>query len=146
MDREHLLRCFKYNPVTGLISVRPDAPGECCVSYAGDYVRLFIKGHGGYIYGHRFAYIAMGAQPPEVVDHINRHRQDNRWINLRASDKSKNGVNQGLGKNNKSGVTGVCWAGSKQRWLVSICNKICGRHTDFFEAVCQRKSLENNYL
>lgn len=146
MDRELLLNCFEYYPATGRTLARPDAPKECSVNYSDDYVRLFIKGCKGYTYGHRFAFLFMGREVPDVIDHIDRDRHNNRWRNLRASDKSKNGVNQGLGKNNKSGVTGVCWAESKQRWLVSMCNKIRGRHTDFFEAVCQRKSLENNYL
>jgi len=45
-------------------------------------------------YAHRLAWkLYTGEEPPEVVDHVNRNKADNRWKNLRASDNTLNRYN-----------------------------------------------------
>lgn len=47
-------------------------------------------------------------------------KKDNRKQNLEVVSRSINNMNCALGINNKSGVTGVCWDNSKQRWRAYI--------------------------
>ncbi|MDD4690587.1 MAG: hypothetical protein PHE51_12705, partial [Eubacteriales bacterium] len=56
-------------------------------------------------------------------DHINRQRNDNRRSNLRLVDNSVNSFNRNVGKNNKTGITGVFYRereGKSPRWVASI--------------------------
>lgn len=64
--------------------------------------------------------IVMNAKKGEYVDHINRNPLDNRKCNLRICTNQQNGFNSNLNKNNKSGVTGVSWDNSRQRWAARI--------------------------
>ena len=62
----------------------------------------------GPVFAHRLAFLLMtGDWPKQVVDHINRDKADNRWCNLRDVSSSENLLNQGLSRNNRSGVVGV---------------------------------------
>lgn len=55
------------------------------------------------------------------VDHINRDTKDNRKCNLRLASKSQNGYNSNTRKNNTSGIMGVTWSSSKNKWRAYIC-------------------------
>ena len=83
-----------------------------------------------------------GYLPEDEIDHINHVRADNRICNLRLVCHSDNQKNRKLNKNNSTGVSGVCQ--HTHGWIVTIGNKgYIGLYTDFFEAVCSRKSAEN---
>lgn len=58
--------------------------------------------------------------PYGQVDHINRNKLDNRNENLREVTNSQNQVNQGMMKNNTSGITGVTWDKSRNKWKVNL--------------------------
>lgn len=61
-----------------------------------------------YILEHRLAIaFASGQWPPDVVDHINMVRDDNRLCNLRLSSRSENQCNRPKQSNNTSGFKGV---------------------------------------
>ena len=91
----------------------------------------------------------MKGYEPEQVDHINRVRHDNRWINLREADQSRNRKNSKLNHNNKSGIKGVFWKEITIKgkvygtWRVRLGKKLVGQSKDFFKACCLRKSAEN---
>lgn len=78
----------------------------------------------------------------DVVDHINRDIFDNRIKNLRVCTKQENTMNCGISKNNKSGVTGVCWQKDKNKWKAYITNNRkqihLGYYDDFESAVKAR--------
>lgn len=85
---------WKYDRRTGIITqdgkVRgyPHSEGYIVVSYRGKKIGA-----------HRLAYILQGLIPPDMVDHINGIKDDNRWENLRATDKYSNQWNrEGKGK------------------------------------------------
>jgi len=59
-------------------------------------------------------------QEPLSVDHINRIGLDNRRSNLRRATNQEQCVNQGMLKNNTSGVKGVCWHKQCQKWMAHI--------------------------
>ena len=66
---------------------------------------------------HRLAFLYMKGTIPEYVDHINRIRTDNRWLNLRACTSSENTLNKKLGTN-KSGFPGIY--PQKKHWVVTF--------------------------
>jgi hypothetical protein len=62
---------------------------------------------------HRAAFMFMGLKIPEVVDHRNRDRSDNRWSNLRASNHTFNNLNK---------INSVCVIKNKHtgRWTMKF--------------------------
>lgn len=85
-----------------------------------------------------------------VVDHINHNKYDNRKNNLRVYYQKENTRNSSIAKNNTSGVTGVCFVSSKNKWLAYI--KVnykfinLGYFDTFEEAVSTRKEAEEKYF
>jgi hypothetical protein len=86
-------------------------------------------------YEHRLVYLWHHGYIPKEIDHINGNKLDNRIENLREVTHSQNAMNVKLKKNNTSGVKGVCWDKTRNKWKVkvSINNKTinCGRYDDF---------------
>jgi hypothetical protein len=68
----------------------------------------------------------------EVIDHINRNKNDNRKSNLKICEHQKNMLNQNVRKNNTSGVVGVTWDTSKEKWhsYIMVDGKL--KHLGFF--------------
>lgn len=105
---------------------------------------------GVMVKAHRVAWLYVhGVWPDDQIDHLNGIRHDNRIINLRDVSNQDNGKNATLSKRNSSGVTGVHWRKSRDRWIASIrCNgKLVslGSFCDFNEAVRVRKAAEVRY-
>lgn len=84
------------------------------------------------------------------VDHKNHIKNDNRKENLRCCTHQENMMNKQIYKNNTSGVTGVTWKESLDKWNVRIQvnNKRIhlGYFSDFDEAVKVRKQAEIQYF
>ena len=88
--------------------------------------------------------------PEQIIDHKTKINWINRKINLALSDKSKNGINRNAQINSKSGIKGVCFDNSKNRWRVFI-NKAGIRlgdrlFKDFITAVLYRKFWKENIM
>lgn len=57
---------------------------------------------------HRIAWLlATGRWPTQFIDHINRDKSDNRFVNLRECSKRQNAGNRKIARNNTSGIRGV---------------------------------------
>lgn len=108
-------------------------------------------GLGGKRYmAHRLAWLLVyGQWPKRQIDHINRIKTDNRISNLREATVPQNGHNVGVQSRNTSGVRGVDWRPGRSRWrarlMVESTGVSLGNFSDFFEAVCARKSAERLY-
>ena len=80
------------------------------------------------------------------TDHINNNKLDNRKCNLRSVTRSTNEHNNPEAIYNTSGVKGVCWDGSRQKWMsrINVNGKAyyVGRFNVFDEAVRARKEAE----
>ena len=59
-------------------------------------------------------------QKPNVVDHINNNRCDNRKANLRVCTQHQNSMNCATPINNTSGYKGVSWSKRKNKWRAYI--------------------------
>lgn len=94
-------------------------------------------------YMHRFL---LGSPQGLQIDHVNGDGLDNRRSNIRAVCATQNQRNKRLGKNNTSGVQGVCYARRDGLWMAYI--KVSGKgivlgHFKTFEAaVAARKQAE----
>lgn len=115
ISEKQLKELLRYEPETGqfywLVDRRPrisagDKAGS--VSSKG-YIRIYIMGKN-YL-AHRLAFLYMdGSFPLEQVDHINRTKGDNRWVNLRHATQRENHENRkdnadfiGVSRHKKSG-------------------------------------------
>lgn len=75
-------------------------------------------------HAHRLAYLYVnGEWPSHEIDHINRKKDDNRWVNLRECTHAQNTRNSEKSKNNTSGYKGVCWNKRAKKWQAAICFK-----------------------
>ena len=79
-------------------------------------------------------------------DHIDRNKLNNLKENLRPITKSRNMMNSNISTRNKTGVKGVSWDKSRNKWTSHIRkdNKTIniGRFSSFDEAVKQRMIIE----
>ncbi len=91
------------------------------------------------VLAHRVIWKLMTDEEPIEVDHIDGDRFNNRWTNLRNVTVAGNRRNVARRSDNKSGVTGVFWNGSKKCWNVVI---NVGSFGNFDDAVAARKAAE----
>jgi hypothetical protein len=74
-------------------------------------------------YAHRIIWkLYYGEEPKNLIDHINGNKADNRITNLREATYSQNQINR-IKYNNKSGMRGVVWNNTCQKWQSSIMSK-----------------------
>lgn len=72
-------------------------------------------------YAHELVWLfETGEMPVGIIDHINLNKKDNRFENLRLCNKSENGCNRGLNKNNTSGEKGVTWHKRARKWCAEV--------------------------
>jgi len=68
---------------------------------------------------HRLLGLAFIPNPEnkKCIDHINRDKSDNRLENLRWATNLENSQNQGMFKNNTSGIKNISYDKSRDRWI-----------------------------
>lgn len=158
LTQELLHELIEYDPSSGIVTwkMRKDNIGNFNQRFSGKiagnnkldsngktYRQLKLFGKSYYI--HRLAWLYMtGSFPKEQIDHINGNGTDNRFENLREATNMDNSLNKRKYHNNKTG--GVGWNQSRNKYTVRINDngacKFLGHFSDFFEAVCVRKSIE----
>ena len=84
---------------------------------------------------HRLVYFMHYGDVPDILDHINNDRTDNRIENLRPADSSQNSYNRKLVGSNKSGIKGVYWSKHNNKWRGQI--KVRGKklHIGYFDTL-----------
>ena len=121
---------------SGTIAGSYDAHGYKCIRFKGKSYKA-----------HRLAFMFMGKEVPDYVDHINGIRDDNRWVNLRPSCKVTNGYNRLEPCNNTSGFKGVYYNNGK--WVAEIkADKVktyLGRFDSLEGAVAARREASKKY-
>jgi hypothetical protein len=153
MNQKRLKDLLHYDPITGKFTWKVNH-GHRRIGTEAGYVndlgyRIIMIDYCNYRAG-RLAWLYMYGVLPDVVDHKKHWEKSNDCIsNLQPSSYQKNALNMPKRSDNTSGITGVCWHTSRKHWIVQIwVNKKklpVQTFTDFFEACCCRKSLENKY-
>jgi hypothetical protein len=110
---------------------------------------LVIQFKKTFFKGHRIAWAIVNNEfPSGEIDHIDGNPSNNKISNLRVVDRSKNQMNRRISTNNKSGIKGVHFCKSKQKWISRIsCGKSrihIGQFDSFDEAFQKRKEIEKN--
>lgn len=118
------------------------------------------KDKQGYIAANDYKYknkiflhrLIMGFPKDLLIDHKygEESRYDNRKLNLRIATRLENNRNHKVCSTNTSGVTGVCWDKSRNKWVAQIIvdnkNIYLGRFANFDDAVKARKRAEEKYF
>ena len=126
LDAEALRSLMHYDPETGVLTWLKKIAAK---QYVGDPVGYLND--KGYIktkinrvsYGtHQLAWLYMtGVWPEHEVDHKDRDRANNRWLNLRLATHKQNAENRTARRDSSSGFTGVLWSNRDQAWRTTIC-------------------------
>jgi hypothetical protein len=124
MLTQDLLRAlFEYQPDGRLlrkVTTNPRAKAHTysgCINGAG-YLRTRVS--GTLYQNHRLIWFMFHGTWPEMVDHINGNRTDNRIENLRPCNQSQNMQNMASRVDSKTGVKGVGWREDKQKYRARI--------------------------
>lgn len=153
LTQETLRQLLHYDPETGVFtwlesrgrvkkgSVAGNQSFNGCKLYVS--IRILRKLYRA----HQLVWLYMMGDIPPEIDHINGDGTDNRWCNLREVTRQENCRNHRLRSNNLSGVCGVHWDPVNNKWRAEIGlsgkGVKLGRFSNFFDAVCARKSAEN---
>lgn len=97
--------------------------------------RFMVRVTNGYRTEQPITNVLVTSPPNKIVDHIDRNPANNRKSNFRFLSIAENNQNMSLGKNNTSGIRGVCFDYSRDKWLVQIKGKTIGRFEFYDEAV-----------
>jgi hypothetical protein len=139
ITQERLKFLLNYDPETGLFTRTCATPRtnkfkNVPVGYKEPrgYIRATIDGKWYLL--HRMAWLYVHGEWPNIIDHINGNRADNRIANLRNTDALGNRCNQrSAHKNNISGRLGVSWIGKLGKYISTINYKGSRYNLGFFD-------------
>ena len=125
ITQEYLKEYFTYNLNTGCFTRKKTSSLRAKKGDMAGYIRP--DGYSAIIINrvpylcHRLAWLwFFGEFPKSCIDHINRNRSDNRWINLRSSSYSQNQHNSPKKPYNTSGLKGASWDKLCKKWRSQI--------------------------
>jgi hypothetical protein len=118
---ERLKEVLSYDPETGVFTnlmtrkrARAGAAAGA-ISKASGYVEIGIDGRS--YWAHRLAWFYMTGEWAEQVDHKDRNRANNAFVNLREADNARNQMNRKA--TSRSGYKGVTWHDCG-KWMAQI--------------------------
>lgn len=120
ITQERLKQLLAYNPESGVFVHLTNTTHKRIGDVAGyKHSRgyRYIRCDGIEYFEHRLAFLYMEGYFPEEVDHKDRVRDNNKWDNLREADRHINCTNQGLRKDNQTGVKGLSQAKDSGKWV-----------------------------
>ena len=116
LTQERLKELLSYDPLTGVFTRLQQVSNKINHERAGwldktsGYRRIGIDGKNHA--EHRLVFLYMVGEMPEEVDHDNRIKDDNRWLNLLPSNRIHNNSNR---KDNNPFI-GVQWHKPSGKW------------------------------
>ncbi len=155
LSQSRLKMLLHYDPDTGIWiwlrkngTKRSQAGSVFNQGRSAGYRRIMIDGKSYYSSHLAFLYMT-GDFPNGEVDHIDRNRGNDRWINLRKTNHIKNCQNRGSRNDNKSGYPGVSYNTQYDKWKADITvdkqRIYLGKFHTLQEAINARKFAEKTY-
>lgn len=130
-----------YDPGTGAF-MRNNGRAITASKSKNGYTRIWVAGK--HYYAHRLAWLYMtGSWPLADIDHINRVRTDNRWVNLRLATRSQNMANTLAHRDSTYGTKGVCWHSAANKWMAQIQHQGKYFYLGLFDAIDDAKAAYN---
>ncbi len=124
ITQAELKELFDYNAETGVFTWKVKLRNGMNI---GDVAGT--KDSNGYLvvaykrkryYCHRLAWTYIYGDVPNIIDHIDGDKSNNKINNLRNSTYTENARNQKISKNNISGIKSVGWVKSRNKWVVKL--------------------------
>lgn len=125
---EEVAKLFTYDRETGVLyrrirdrnTIRRKYVAGSIKGAKDGYRRVGIKGKT--YREHRIIMMFCFGHIPEnaEIDHINHVRDDNRLVNLRFATQGENLKNQSVSSKSTTGVTGVCFSMSRNKFIAQI--------------------------
>ncbi len=138
---EKCYQLIKYNPLTGVMTWKTSGRGKKEGGVVGSvksdgYIGIGSSINGSFklLKGHRVAWYIYYKELPNVIDHVNGDRKDNRISNLRSCTQQENSRNQKKRINSKSKYKGVSWAKNMCKWQSKICVNNRSIHLGYFNS------------
>jgi len=132
-DLQHsdLIAALSYDPDTGAFvwNTRPYLPACWNTRYAGTRAGANSRGYvviglfGKLYEAHRLAWFYVtGKMPSGIIDHADRDKGNNRFLNLRECNRRENAVNSGRPSHNTSQFKGITYRKDCRKWQAQIKN------------------------
>jgi len=136
MHTDQIKDILHYDPGTGAFTWKVDRNQKAVAGSEAGHVTdrgyRYIEVNGKSVRAHRLAFFFQtGKWPPFEVDHINGDKLDNRWDNLRLTDRRKNMQNQRRAHSrNSSGFLGVSRNNDQWRARIRVNGK--SKHVGYY--------------
>lgn len=95
---------------------------------------------------HRVIFALHHGYFPDMIDHIDRNKLNNKIENLRGTNHQLNALNSNLRKDSSSLFTGVTYKKDKKRWRAYIKEDYVQKHLGYFDTREQAAEARANYL
>tara|TARA_R110001632_G_scaffold194731_1_gene316180 strand:+ start:270 stop:815 length:546 start_codon:yes stop_codon:yes gene_type:complete len=83
-------------------------------------ISISVNGNRKILRAHRLAWFMAYGELPNIIDHIDHNKLNNRISNLRSCTHQQNKFNQGKYSNNTSGFKGVSFRKPNKKWMAQI--------------------------
>ncbi len=150
LKQSRLKELLHYNPETGIFTWNFSRRGATKGSRAGTingkgYSQIMLD-RKTYL-AHRLAWVYEYGDIPDLIDHINHNKTDNRKINLRNVSTRESTRNYPITKNNKYGVFGISKSGKKYRARIGVSGKYLslGTFDTIADAIQARQAAERKH-
>ena len=124
MNQYRLKKILRYYPSTGVfrwLCTHGGVRKGSVAGYKNDKGYTVIRYKGKNYYAHRLVWLYMYNKRPEIIDHINLDKSDNRLCNLRECTQNQNQFN--FLPRNKLGVKGVDKRGNRYQAKITYHKK-----------------------
>lgn len=90
---------------------------------------------------HRIAYFMKHGEQPQMVDHIDGNRSNNRMENLRSATHSENNLNAPARSYNKSGIKGVYFHKDTGKWQAQVNHNGKHKYLGLFKSISEAEAV-----